>query len=307
MKDCYFLDFVIFFCIIYLMKILQVLDLLKNKIVQLPLPEDISFSTYQLVLIDSGKEKIVAKVLTFSREIPNPTMTENYVFERVLTKEETADWHEKMDNSRERVITARELSEKNELDMHFFESRQDFEGRVFSFFFVSPGNVDFRELLKDLAQTFKKRIHLQRVSPNDRLKMIGGYDLSGRENVDDFAKFMKERPTMDVVRDQGIMIRNNPRIYDFSGKIKGNLVYEVSLYREMRQYMPHMKQRVKVGDRIGKVKGLDILRNRVKIEFDGSIIDYFDVKDVEYDNKKPLPPQKEIEIVAELDMYGDVL
>ena len=289
------------------MKILQVLDLFKNKLVQLELPEDVNFSTYQLVLLKSKRELVVGKVLTFSRDMASPSLTEDYSFDRSLTKEETVDWNKKMDNTRERVILARELSEKNNLEMHFFESREDFESRVYSFFFVSTGNVDFRELLKDLAQTFKKRIHLQRVSPNDRLKMIGGYDLSGRDNIDDFAKFMKERPTMDVVRDQGIMIRNNPRIYDFSGKIKGNLVYEVALYREMRRYMPHMKQRVQVGDRTGKVKGLDILRNRVKIEFDANIIDYFDVKDVEYDNKKPLPPQKEIEIKAELDMYGEVL
>ncbi|PID70247.1 hypothetical protein CSB37_02580 [bacterium DOLZORAL124_38_8] len=289
------------------MKILQVLDLFKNKMVQLPLPEAENFSTYQLVLLKTEKEQVVGKVITFTRELSNPSLTEGYSFERVLTKEERQAWEQKMDESFARVITARELAEKNKLDMHFFESREDFESKVYSFFFVSPGNVDFRELLKDMAQTFKKRIHLQRVSPNDRLKMIGGYDLSGRENTDNFARFFKEKPTMDVVRDQGIMIRNNPKIYDFSGKIKGSLVYEVELYRELRKYMPHMKQRIKIGDRVGKVKGLDILQNRVKIEFDGGIIDYFDVADIEYENKKPLPPQRALEVRADLDFWGDVV
>lgn len=289
------------------MKVLQVLDLFKNKTVQLPLPEDVQFSTYQLVLINTGKENVVAKVLTFTRDMKNPSLTEGARFDRVLTKEETTEWNKKMETSFDRVITARELAEKNKLDMHFFDSREDFDARVFSFFFVSAGNVDFRELLKDMAQTFKKRIHLQRVSPNDRLKMIGGYDLSGRDNTDDFARFFKEKPTMDVVRDQGIMIRNNKKIYDFSGKIKGSLVYEVALYRELRKYMPHMKQRIKIGDRVGKVKGLDILQNRVKIEFEGGIIDYFDVADIDYENKKPLPPQKELEIKANLDFWGEVV
>ena len=173
------------------MKILQVLDLFRNKIVQLPLPENVAFSTYQLVLINTGREKVVGKILNFSKTMENPNLEESYSFERVLTVAESDEWKKRMDSSLDRVVKARELAEKNKLDMHFFESREDFDDRVYSFFFVSPGNVDFRELLKDLSQTFKRRIHLQRVSPNERLKIIGGYDLSGRDNVDDFAKFFK--------------------------------------------------------------------------------------------------------------------
>jgi len=264
------------------MKVLEVIDLFRNQTVQMKLPEGVEFKTYQLVLINTGKEKVVGKVLTFSLEKKNPILTPDYNFDRILMDEEIKIWKEKVDKSFARVIISRELAEKNKLDIHFFQSREDFKSNQYSFFFTSKDKVDFRELLKDLAREFKKRIYLQRVSANDRLKMVGVYDISGRYNVNDFAKFFKDRPTMNVVRDQGIMLRGNDRIFDFSGKIKGSMVYEVEHYREMRRFLPHIKQKVRVNGRDGLVTGLDILNQRVKIRFeDGGYAEPFHIDDVE--------------------------
>lgn len=283
-----------FLTILSAMKVLELTDLFKNTAVQIELPKDIEFSTYQLVLLNTGKEKVVGKVITYSLDKKNPYLDEDYKFERILTDTEIADWKKKVDKSFERVIKARELAEKNKLDIHFFQSRDDFEGKHVSFFFTSKVKVDFRELLKDFAKEFKKRIYLQRVSANDRLKMVGTYDISGRYNVNDFAKFFKDRPTMNVVRDQGIMIRNNQRIFDMSGKLKGSLVYEVDHYREMRRYLPHIKQKVFVEGRAGQVVGLDILNQRVKVAFeDGGFAEPFHISEVE------IPGKKKKEVVSE--------
>ncbi len=278
------------------MKVLEVTDLFKNKTIQIELPKDVEFKTYQLVLLNTGKERVVGKVITFSLDKKNPILDKDYKFERALTDEEIKTWKEKVDNSFERVKVARELAEQNKLDIHFFQSREDFDSQQYSFFFTSKDKVDFRELLKDMARTFKKRIYLQRVSANDRLKMVGVYDISGRYNVNDFAKFFPDRPTMNVVRDQGIMIRGNNRIFDFSGKIKGSMVYEVEHYREMRRYLPHIKQKVKVNGREGVVSGLDILNQRVKIKFnDGVFSEPFHVDEVEFEGKIKRPPEKKEE------------
>jgi len=295
------------------MKVLELEDLFRRKFVQIELPENVEFKTYQLVLLNTGKEKVVGKVLTFSLDKKNPILTEDYKFERVLTEDEIKTWKEKVDKSFERVKISRDLAEKNKLDIHFFQSREDFDSRQYSFFFTSKDKVDFRELLKDMAREFKKRIYLQRVSANDRLRMVGVYDISGRYNVNDFAKFFKDRPTMNVVRDQGIMLRGNDRIFDFSGKIKGSMVYEVEHYREMRRFLPHIKQKVRVNGRDGIVTGLDILNQRVKIKFeDGGFAEPFHIDEVEipgkikkFDSENPAksaPPLKKAGEFADLNV-----
>ncbi len=244
--------------------------------------------------METDKEKIVGKVITYSLDKKNPELAEEYSFLRVLNESEIKEWKEKVDKSFKRVIKARELAEKNKLDIHFFQSREDFDDKNYSFFFVSKDKVDFRELLKDMAREFRRRIYLQRVSANDRLRMVGTYDTCGRNNTDDFAKFFPDRPTMNVVRDQGIMIRGNSRIFDMSGKIKGSMVYEVEHYREMRRYLPHIKQKVSVNGRSGQVTGLDILNQRVKIRFDDvDYSEFFDVEEVEFEGKKKNLPLRE--------------
>lgn len=267
------------------MKVLEVTDLFKNSAVQIELPKDVEFKTYDFVLLNTGKERVVGKVLTYSLDKKNPRLDE-YHFERKLTDEEITEWKDKVDSSFARVIEARELAEKNNLEISFFQSREDFKSQQVSLFFTSNDKVDFRDLLKDLSKAFKKRIYLQRVSANDRLKMVGTYDISGRYNVNDFAKFFRDRPTMNVVRDQGIMLRNNDRIFDMSGKIKGSMVYEVEHYREMRRHLPHIKQKVIVNGRPGLVNGLDILNQKVKVKFeDGGYDEPFPIAEVEIPGK----------------------
>ncbi len=288
------------------MKVLEVTDLFRNKTIQIELPKDVDFHTYQLILLNDGQDQVVGKVITYSLDKKNPALAEDYKFERILTDAEIKAWKEKVDKSFSRVIKARELAEKNRLDIHFFQSREDFNNRQYSFFFTSKDKVDFRELLKDMAREFKKRIYLQRVSANDRLKMVGVYDISGRYNVNDFAKYFKDRPTMNVVRDQGIMIKGNKRIFDFSGKIKGSMVYEVEHYREMRRYLPHIKQKVKVNGREGIVTGLDILNQRVKIKFEeGGYAELFHVNEIEIPGK-PKTDKKTNDLTENKTEFSDL-
>ncbi len=49
-----------------------------------------------------------------------------------------------------------------------------FDGAKIVFYFTSDGRVDFRNLVKDLAQTFKTRIELRQIGARDEAKLLGG-------------------------------------------------------------------------------------------------------------------------------------
>jgi cell fate regulator YaaT (PSP1 superfamily) len=64
------------------------------------------------------------------------------------------------------------------------------------------------------------------------------------------------------------------------------MVYEVEHYREMRRFLPHIKQKVRVNGRDGLVTGLDILNQRVKVKFeDGGYAEPFHVDEIEIPGK----------------------
>ncbi len=48
------------------------------------------------------------------------------------------------------------------------------------FYFTADGQVDFRELVKDLASIFKTRIELRQIGVRDEAKMLGGIGPCGR-------------------------------------------------------------------------------------------------------------------------------
>ena len=48
------------------------------------------------------------------------------------------------------------------------------------FYFTADGRVDFRELVKDLASTFRTRIELRQIGVRDEAKLLGGIGICGR-------------------------------------------------------------------------------------------------------------------------------
>ncbi|MFZ1290496.1 MAG: regulatory iron-sulfur-containing complex subunit RicT [Melioribacteraceae bacterium] len=67
------------------------------------------------------------------------------------------------------------------LDMKLVDIHYQFDRKKLFFFYTSDGRVDFRELAKKLASTFKTRIELRQMGVRDEAKRIGGLATCGRE------------------------------------------------------------------------------------------------------------------------------
>ena len=56
-----------------------------------------------------------------------------------------------------------------------------FDGSKAVFYFCAEGRVDFRELVRDLAQALHTRIEMKQIGARDETKLIGGVGPCGRE------------------------------------------------------------------------------------------------------------------------------
>ncbi len=277
------------------MKIFQVVDLLKHQLVLIEAPKrDEELAVGAMVLLKSDRDRVVGKVVSLEREVPNAKTAEGYEFMDVLKPEEIEKYKEQEAGEHKRVEKARSLVEESKLDMHVFASHVDFDGKVTSFFFTSENKVDFRDFLKKLGKEFQTRIHLQRVGARDRAKILGGYGSCGRETCCSSFKIELDSVPLDAARDQNLMTRANEKIFGPCGKLKCCLMYELPHYREMRRYLPHIRQAVITSDgKEGRVVGLDILNQKVKVLLiDNDVAEIYDAADVKPKSAKKGAPQK---------------
>jgi len=106
------------------------------------------------------------------REIPR-------ILRRAVPREVRA-WHYLKRREAEAVVICKEKAAKHNLEMKVSSVRFDDQQRKISFNFTADKRVDFRELVKDLAATFRARIELWQIGVRDETRNMSGIGVCGR-------------------------------------------------------------------------------------------------------------------------------
>ncbi len=116
------------------------------------------------------------------------------------------------------------------------------------FYFCAEGRVDFRELVRDLAQTLHIRIEMKQIGARDETKLIGGIGPCGRELC--CSTWLREFQAVSVkmAKEQGLSL-NPSKLSGMCGRLKCCLRYEYDTYLELRRALP------RVGTRVTSLKG----------------------------------------------------
>jgi cell fate regulator YaaT (PSP1 superfamily) len=125
------------------------------------------------------------------------------------------------------------------------------------FYFCAEGRVDFRELVRDLAQGLHTRIEMKQIGARDETKMLGGVGPCGRELC--CSTWLREFQAVSVrmAKEQGLSL-NPSKLSGMCGRLKCCLRYEYDTYLELRRELP------KVGAKVTSLKGDGIvLRHNV--------------------------------------------
>ena len=142
------------------------------------------------------------------------------------------------------------------------------------FFFASETRVDFRDLVKDLAQRFRTRIVMRQVGVRDESRMTGGIGSCGCELCCSSCLSKFEPVSIRMAKDQNIVL-NPQKVSGQCGRLKCCLVYELEQYVECRRSLPKGGRFVSTPDGEGRVQEVDILRKLVRVlHQDGTIKTY---------------------------------
>jgi cell fate regulator YaaT (PSP1 superfamily) len=187
-----------------------------------------------------------------------------------LVRRATRDDLRREERLREREKEAADLCEakirEHKLPMKLVEADYTFDGQRLVFFFSSEGRVDFRNLVRDLAELFRCRIELRQIGVRDEAKMVGGLGPCGRPLC--CAQWLRnfDPVGIKVAKDQGMPL-NPAKISGICDRLMCCLKYEHAVYLELAARLPQVGDEVRCQGKIGRTRERVLLKEHVVVEF----------------------------------------
>ncbi len=152
------------------------------------------------------------------------------------------------------------------LPMKIVDAEHLFGGERIIFYFMSEGRVDFRELVKRIAQEYQTRIEMRQIGSRDEAKLLGDLESCGQQCCcQRFLKLLKP-VNMRMAKMQKATL-DPAKISGYCGRLKCCLRYEDKTYTELKKRLPKKNSIVKTEQGEGKVLDTQILTQLVMIEY----------------------------------------
>ena len=135
------------------------------------------------------------------------------------------------------MIKARQLAKSLGLEMKIGDVEYQGDGNKAIFYYIADERVDFRQLIKVLADTFHVRIEMKQIGARQEAGRIGGTGPCGRELC--CATWMKNFISVSTTAARFQEISLNPqKLAGMCAKLKCCLNYEVDSYVEAGRRIP---------------------------------------------------------------------
>jgi cell fate regulator YaaT (PSP1 superfamily) len=168
------------------------------------------------------------------------------------------------DEPRVRRITREKVAQHN-LRMKVSEAEWQFDRNKLTIYFTAERRVDFRELVRDLARTFRTRIELKQIGVRDEAALLGGVGRCGRDLC--CSSWLRElKPvSLQLAKDQRLSL-NPAQISGCCGRLMCCLTYEHDAYVQARKRFPREGRTLVTTFGAEKVISVDIWRERVMLK-----------------------------------------
>jgi cell fate regulator YaaT (PSP1 superfamily) len=150
------------------------------------------------------------------------------------------------------------------LQMKISDAEWQWDRKKLTLYFTAEKRVDFRNLVRDLAATFRTRIELKQIGVRDEAKRLDGIGRCGRQYCS--AAWLPElRPVnLGVAKDQRLSL-NPSQISGACGRLMCCLRYEHEFYVETRRRFPKEGRIVTTTVGEEKVVSVDLFREMVSL------------------------------------------
>ena len=212
------------------------------------------------VIVETARGMECGKVVIAPREVPDESVPPNLrTVHRIADASDLARIEENRAREREACTVCEEKIRELGLKMKLVDVELTFDLSKMLFYVTADGRVDFRQLVRELAGTFRTRIELRQIGVRDEAKMMGGMGCCGRPLC--CATFLGDFVPVSIrmAKEQNLSL-NPTKISGICGRLMCCLKYESEGYgcggcmrTKKVEYTPAVNDRVIAEDGEGRV------------------------------------------------------
>ncbi len=188
-------------------------------------------------------------------------------FVRYATADDISEERHLRKIAREEMESCRRFVKDMNLPMKIVDAEHVLGGERIIFYFMSDGRVDFRELVKRVAQEYQTRIEMRQIGSRDEAKLLGDVESCGQQCC--CQRFLKNLKPVNMRMAKMQKATLDPaKISGYCGRLKCCLRYEDETYTELKKRLPKKNTLVKTERGRGKVVDGQILTQLVMVEYE---------------------------------------
>lgn len=156
---------------------------------------------------------------------------------RYSTKNDIDKWVSSIAQEQDTLVVARAYARDLGLAIKVFDVEYQGDGNKFTVYYSSDKRIDFRELVRQLAERFGVRVQMQQFGVRQEPARIGGLGTCGQEVC--CSRWMKHTPPVlaAAIKMQELQVQT---CSGQCGKLKCCLNFELDAYYEARSKMPRV-------------------------------------------------------------------
>lgn len=186
---------------------------------------DLNIGERCIVETERGEE-LGTVVLGYSRMQHIPAGSKIYKkVVRKATDEDCEIYKRKAGREREAEDYCLGKIRERKLNMKLVNTELSSDGKKITFYFTADERVDFRELVKDIAQRFRTRIEMRQIGVRDEARVLGGYGACGRPLCCTTFLLQFEPVSIKMAKNQSLSL-NPSKISGLCGRLMCCLRYE---------------------------------------------------------------------------------
>jgi cell fate regulator YaaT (PSP1 superfamily) len=201
---------------------------------------------------DVGVVSIVGELarIQLQKKAPNFKVHEARQVLRIASQEDIDKWVTARKREDETMHQAREMALRHNLAMKISDVEFQGDGSKATFYYTAETRIDFRLLIKDMADAFRVRIEMRQIGARQESARLGGIGSCGRELccttwLTDFRSV-----STSAARYQQLSL-NPQKLAGQCGKLKCCLNFELDMYMDALKDFPSTEIRLKTEKGIG--------------------------------------------------------
>jgi cell fate regulator YaaT (PSP1 superfamily) len=178
---------------------------------------------------------------------------------RKATESDVEKWKLAKEAEFETMHKARVLAKELGLAMKLSDVDYQGDKTKATFYYTAEGRVDFRELIKRMAEKFRVRIEMRQIGMRQEASRLGGIGSCGRELC--CSTWLTDFKTVSTAaaRYQNLSL-NTLKLAGQCGKLKCCLNYELDTYMDALKDIPNNVDKLETGKGLARLQKTDIFK-----------------------------------------------